>query len=48
MYAQLYAHNAYANADNWYDVKTGSNGAAAVAGYDNCTGIGTPRSRGGK
>jgi kumamolisin len=48
MYAQLFAHNAYANAQNWYDVKTGSNGASAVAGYDNCTGIGTPRGRGGK
>jgi subtilase family serine protease len=48
MYAQLYAHNAYANADNWYDVKTGSNGVSAVQGYDQCTGIGTPRGRGGK
>jgi hypothetical protein len=28
---------------NFYDVKTGSNGAAAVSGYDLCTGVGTPR-----
>lgn len=28
---------------HFYDVKTGSNGASAVAGYDLCTGVGTPR-----
>jgi subtilase family serine protease len=30
------------------DVTTGSNGAAAVRGYDLCTGVGTPRSLDGK
>jgi len=28
---------------SFYDVTTGSNGYAAGAGYDFCTGIGTPR-----
>jgi subtilase family serine protease len=41
IYPQLETKTAYAV--NWYDVKSGSNGHAAVAGYDQCTGIGSPR-----
>jgi kumamolisin len=41
LYSQLYANTAYAI--NFYDVKAGSNGHAAGTGYDQCTGIGSPR-----
>jgi kumamolisin len=41
LYAQLGEHDDLVH--NLYDVKTGSNGAAAVSGYDLCTGVGTPR-----
>jgi len=46
LYSQLNAKTAYAA--NFYDVKTGSNGHAAGPGYDQCTGIGSPRGRLGK
>ena len=46
LYGQLYSKTAYAA--NFYDVKTGSNGVSAVAGYDQCTGIGSPRGKLGK
>ena len=46
LYAQLSAKAAYAA--NFYDVKTGSNGAAATASWDYCTGVGTPRGLAGK
>jgi hypothetical protein len=32
----------------FYDVTTGSNGHAAGTGYDQCTGLGSPRGRNGK
>jgi len=32
----------------FYDVTTGSNGSSAVAGWDYCTGVGTPRGLAGK
>ena len=41
LYSQLYAAKAYKA--NFYDVKSGSNGTRAVAGWDYCTGIGSPR-----
>jgi kumamolisin len=46
IYDQLYAKTAYPT--NWYDVTTGSNGHAAGTGYDECTGIGSPRGKLGK
>ena len=46
LYAQLNDHAAYGA--NFYDVTTGSNGHAAGAGYDQCTGIGSPRGHLGK
>ena len=46
LYAQLNDHAAYGV--NFYDVTTGSNGHAAGAGYDQCTGIGSPRGHLGK
>jgi kumamolisin len=46
LYSQLNDHTAYGV--NFYDVKTGSNGHAAGPGYDQCTGIGSPRGRLGK
>jgi subtilase family serine protease len=46
LYAQLSEKTEYAS--NFYDVKTGSNGAAAVVGWDTCTGVGSPRGRRGK
>jgi subtilase family serine protease len=46
LYSQLSTNVAYKA--NFYDVTTGSNGAAAVAGYDECTGIGSPRGKLGK
>lgn len=48
LYAQLFFPNAY-KAD-FYDVTTGSNGSGhnAGVGYDQCTGIGSPRGKTGK
>ena len=46
LYSQLNAKTAYPV--NFYDVTTGSNGHAAGTGYDQCTGIGSPRGRLGK
>jgi kumamolisin len=46
LYAQLLNHNAYPA--NFYDVKTGSNGSPAGRGWDQCTGVGTPRGKLGK
>lgn len=46
IYSQLYAHTAYGK--NFYDVTTGSNGSSAGAGYDQCTGVGSPRGHLGK
>lgn len=46
IYSQLPTFTLYKN--NWYDVTTGSNGHAAAKGYDQCTGIGSPRGFGGK
>jgi kumamolisin len=48
LYSQLFANAAYPA--NFYDVRTGSNGIGhnAVAGYDQCTGVGSPRGRLGK
>ena len=48
LYSQLYSHKAYPN--NFYDVTTGSNGSGhnAGTGYDECTGIGSPRGKLGK
>jgi subtilase family serine protease len=46
IYSQLFSHKGYVN--NFYDVTTGSNGVAAGAGYDQCTGVGSPRNKGGK
>ncbi|MGD0792684.1 MAG: S53 family peptidase [Terriglobales bacterium] len=47
-YSQLYAFTAYKT--NFYDVTTGSNGTGhnAGTGYDQCTGIGSPRGKLGK
>jgi len=46
LYSQLSANKAYPT--NFYDVTTGSNGHAAGTGYDQCTGIGSPRGKLGK
>jgi len=46
LYSQLATAKAYAS--NFYDVRTGSNGTAAVKSYDTCTGVGTPRGLLGK
>ena len=46
LYSQLHTTTAYKA--NFYDVKTGNNGHAAGPGYDQCTGIGTPRGKLGK
>jgi kumamolisin len=46
LYSQLYAAVAYRA--NFYDVKVGSNGTSAVAGWDYCTGVGSPRGLVGK
>jgi subtilase family serine protease len=46
IYAQLLSNTAYNL--NFYDVKTGSNGHAAGVGYDQCTGVGSPRGHLGK
>jgi subtilase family serine protease len=41
LYSQLATQAAYKK--NFFDVKTGSNGVAAVANWDFCTGVGSPR-----
>ena len=46
LYSQLNTYTAFTA--NFYDVTTGSNGHAATAGYDQCTGIGSPRGLKGK
>lgn len=46
LYSQLNSHTAYGA--NFYDVVLGNNGHAAGPGYDQCTGVGTPRGRLGK
>jgi kumamolisin len=46
LYAQLATAKAYKS--NFYDVKTGSNGVAATASWDYCTGVGSPRTLNGK
>jgi len=48
LYDQLFAHTAYPA--NFYDVQTGSNGSGhnAGVGYDQCTGVGSPRGKLGK
>lgn len=46
LYSQLPTATAYKT--NFYDVTTGSNGHAAGSGYDQCTGIGSPRGKLGK
>jgi kumamolisin len=48
LYSQLFANRAYPT--NFYDVTTGSNGGGhnAGVGYDQCTGLGTPRGKLGK
>jgi len=46
LYSQLSTYLDYSR--NFYDVTTGSNGNAAGAGWDYCTGIGSPRGKLGK
>jgi kumamolisin len=46
IYSQLATTKAYKA--NFYDVKTGSNGHKAVANWDMCTGVGSPRGGLGK
>jgi kumamolisin len=46
LYSQLGA--VAARSKNFYDVKTGSNGCAVGAGWDYCTGVGSPRALLGK
>ena len=46
LYAELLTSKDYPA--HFYDVTTGSNGIAAAAGWDNCTGVGTPRGKVGK
>ena len=46
IYSQLPTKKLYAQ--NFRDIKTGSNGTNAVAGWDYCTGVGTPVGLGGK
>jgi len=46
LYAQLATATAYKN--NFYDVKTGSNGVSATTSWDYCTGVGSPRGGTGK
>jgi kumamolisin len=46
LYAQLLTIKEYNT--NFYDVTTGSNGSAAVVGWDYCTGVGSPRGKLGK
>ena len=46
LYSQLLTYREYRT--NFYDITTGSNGAAAGVGWDACTGVGSPRGRNGK
>lgn len=46
LYSQLATGKMYKA--NFYDVKTGSNGVSAVASWDYCTGVGSPRGLQGK
>ena len=46
LYSQIPTQKAYKT--NFYDVKTGSNGVKAVASWDFCTGVGSPRGGAGK
>ncbi len=46
LYVQLLTYREYPS--NFYDVKTGSNGAAATTRWDYCTGVGSPRGKNGK
>ncbi len=48
LYSQLLSYTAYPA--NFYDVSTGSNGVGhnAGIGYDECTGVGSPRGKKGK
>lgn len=46
LYSELYAKTAYAA--NFYDVVLGNNTHPAGVGYDQCTGVGTPRGKLGK
>lgn len=46
LYSQLATAKSYKA--NFYDVKTGSNGSPAVASWDFCTGVGSPRGGVGK
>jgi kumamolisin len=46
LYSQLGTYTAYSA--NFYDPKGGSNGVHATAGWDYCTGVGTPRKLLGK
>ena len=48
LYSQLFSNKAYPT--NFYDVTTGSNGTghSAGKGYDQCTGVGSPRGKLGK
>jgi subtilase family serine protease len=46
IYSQLGLAKAYAA--NFYDVTTGSNGHTVGTGYDQCTGVGSPRGKLGK
>ncbi len=46
MYAEQLTNRDYTA--NFYDVKTGTNGAPAATGWDSCTGVGSPRGRAGK
>jgi len=49
LYAELYTNSTLSDyKKNFYDVKTGSNGAAAGPGWDYCTGVGSPRGHAGK
>jgi len=49
IYAQLNTFSPLSDyKKNFYDVKTGSNGAAAGPGWDYCTGVGSPRGHAGK
>ncbi len=50
IYAGLFGHVLYNLNQGYYDVTTGSNGSGhnAGVGYDQCTGVGTPRSINGK
>ncbi len=46
LYSEIPTGKAYKA--NFYDVKTGSNGSSAVANWDYCTGVGSPRALLGK